>query len=826
LGRGGMGEVYRAEDMKLRQTVALKFLPERHDHDEEWLNRLYHEVSNARRVSHRNVCRVYDVGEFEGQHFISMEYVRGEELESLLKRIGRLPEDKAVETARQLCAGLAAIHDKEILHRDLKPSNVILDERGNVRITDFGLAVVADEIRSRGVVAGTPAYMSPEQLEGRSLTTKSDIYSLGLVLYELFTGRRPFESSSLPELIRLRTRDNTPISLNSLVKNLDPVIETTVLRCLERDPDRRPASALQVAAALPGGDPLAAALAMGETPSPELVAAASKEGTLRPSVALTCVALIVVLTTVSLFLADRVKSNRLIPLGKSPEVLRERASEINRRLGYTQPPVDTAIGWLRSDFVPYIRANDSSPSRWDQLEQGQPAGILFWYRESPRYLVTNFLTNTRVETFDPEMDVSGMTMTYLDPDGRLYYFESVPTQVEDRPSTLRQLDWGALFVEAGLNINDFSATNPRWTGPSACDTRAAWTGTYPARPDIPIRIEAAAFHGLPVYFQVIEPWTVPIRMEASPARLDESIFQAIFVTFVLGALIVGGILAWRHIQTGIGDRKGAFRLSAVIVAAAVFRCIVRSSHVPTFGEFYVLWMTAMQALLLAGLFWLFYMSLEPLVRRWWPQRIISWSRLLAGGWRDPLVGRDILIGSLAGMIFPIGLFSSTVISKWLGLPPDLIWFNPQTLSGVRVALGEFALLNFALDIFFSLGFLFLFVIFYIFLRREWLATALVWTFLTVMLALGFGNSPVINFITAAICAALGVFVLRRFGFLAFTVMGTVPDVFLAFPMTTDSSAWYFDVTLLGVGILALLVIYAFHTSLGGQKLFDRTLIPE
>jgi serine/threonine protein kinase len=130
-----MGEVYRADDLKLKQPVALKFLPEALSADGAALARFHQEVSVARQISHRHVCRVYDVAEADGFHFISMEYVRGEELSSLLKRIGRLPEDKAVETARQLCAGLAAVHDAGVLHRDLKPANVMLDERGDVRIT-------------------------------------------------------------------------------------------------------------------------------------------------------------------------------------------------------------------------------------------------------------------------------------------------------------------------------------------------------------------------------------------------------------------------------------------------------------------------------------------------------------------------------------------------------------------------------------------------------------------------------------------------------------------------------------------------------------------
>src|SRR5205085_12641632 len=162
LGRGGMGEVYQAEDLKLEQPVALKFLPPTLAADGAALARLHREVRVARQISHRNVCRVYDIGEAEGQHFLSMEYVRGEELSSLLRRIGRLPADKAVEVARQLCAGLSAAHEAGVLHRDLKPANVMLDERGNVRITDFRLALPAAELRETEAIAGTPAYIAPD----------------------------------------------------------------------------------------------------------------------------------------------------------------------------------------------------------------------------------------------------------------------------------------------------------------------------------------------------------------------------------------------------------------------------------------------------------------------------------------------------------------------------------------------------------------------------------------------------------------------------------------------------------------------------------------
>jgi serine/threonine-protein kinase len=191
-GRGGMGEVYRAEDLKLGQLVAIKFLPESLSEDASTLARFHSEVRIARQVSHPNVCRVFDIGDADGTPFLSMEYVDGEDLASVVRRIGRLSPDKATEIARQICAGLAAAHERGVVHRDLKPANVMLDNAGKIRITDFGLAGIAASIQGADIRAGTPAYMAPEQLAGKEVTTKSDIYSLGLILYEILTGKRAF----------------------------------------------------------------------------------------------------------------------------------------------------------------------------------------------------------------------------------------------------------------------------------------------------------------------------------------------------------------------------------------------------------------------------------------------------------------------------------------------------------------------------------------------------------------------------------------------------------------------------------------------------------
>lgn len=358
LGRGGMGEVYRADDLKLGQPVALKFLPPGLERDARRLDRFLNEVKLARLVSHPNVCRVYDVDEVPptesggsgqaGQHFLSMEYVDGEDLASLLRRIGRLPGDKAVELARQLCAGLAAAHEQGILHRDLKPANVMIDGRGRAKITDFGLAGLPDTIRGAEVRVGTPAYMAPEQLSGKEVSVRSDVYSLGLVLYELFTGKRAFRAEDRADLARQQT-ESTPTSPSSHVGDLDPAVERIILRCLERDPSQRPGSALAVSAALPGGDPLAAALAAGETPSPELVAAQGSANAMSPPVALALAVLIVAGVVLAGFLSSGNALRSHLPLDKPPAAMVDRAQEIIQAFGYTEEvyaePRDTAFGY-------------------------------------------------------------------------------------------------------------------------------------------------------------------------------------------------------------------------------------------------------------------------------------------------------------------------------------------------------------------------------------------------------------------------------------------------------------------------------------------------
>src|SRR5512139_2537766 len=339
LGRGGMGEVYRADDLKLGQSVALKFLPPKLADDPVRRERFFAEVRITRQLSHPNICRVYDIGEIEGRHFLSMEFIDGEDLSSLLKRIGYLSNEKALDIARQLAAGLAAAHERGVLHRDLKPANIMLDGHGRVRITDFGLAIAVEDETQAVEIAGTPAYMAPEQLAGKGATVRSDIYSLGLILYEICTGKKAFTATTLAEL-REQKETRTPKAPSEIRQSIDPVVERLIQRCMERDPNARPSSVTQLALALPGGDPLAAALAAGETPSPEMVAESGGKEGLRRAVAWSLLAFIIAGMIAVLAINDRIMLHRRIPFENPPEFLVVHAQEIIRKAGYTEKLAD------------------------------------------------------------------------------------------------------------------------------------------------------------------------------------------------------------------------------------------------------------------------------------------------------------------------------------------------------------------------------------------------------------------------------------------------------------------------------------------------------
>ncbi len=818
-----MGEVYRADDLTLGQAVALKFLPDEAARDEGLLDRFRNEVRIARRVSHPNVCRVYDVGDVEGQTFFTMEYVDGEDLASLLRRIGRLPPDKALDIARQLCAGLAAAHTKGVLHRDLKPANIMLDGRGQVVITDFGLAGVADDIRGNEIRSGTPAYMAPEQLAGKEVTTRSDIYALGLVLYEVFTGKRAFAES--PAKLVGGHADRTPSRPSSMLKDLDPIVEKVILRCLEAEPSARPATALAVAAALPGGDPLAAALAAGETPSPQLVAASGETAGLRPRTAVACLAAVLLGLTFSFYFSVHYSALEKMRLELTPEVLTQKSREIITRLGYEGRPTDSAFDLdYNGDFQDYVEKNDKPP-HWDAVLGARPSLLQYWYRQSPDSLVaSNFrdqqLTPGIVTRADPPTVLSGMINVELDPQGRLTYFQAIPPQKreekENATTPAASFDWNILFTAAGLDPSKLQAAQPTWTSLAESDARMAWTGTWPGTTRS-LRVEAAAFHGKPVFFSLIGDWSKPERMKSTEKESLGQRLSRIVGFLVFGSLLVGSVfLARRNYRQGRGDREGAFRLAAAMFILEMGLWLCRS-HFATFGGTFGLFIIAVSTgLFVSGVTWLLYLAVEPWVRRHWPQTIISWSRLLSGQARDPLVGRDILFGVVLGVVWILVFQIRYIPMMRMGASPGL--FSTDALMGGREALGAW-LQQWPQSIQTTLIFFFVLFGLKVLLRKEWIAAIV---FVAIFaLPRGLSSTYMAVEIPAQILVyAIAVLIVLRFGLVPLACAIFTINLMANVPFSSDFSAWYMTTSIFALLSVVALAGWGFYHSLGGEPLWQ------
>ena len=240
LGKGGMGKVYRVEDTKIREEIALKLIKPEISTDEKTITRFRNELKVARRISHRHVCRMFDLGDDNGTHYITMEYIDGEDLKNLIRRVGRLDTDTVIKIAKQICEGLSEAHRLGVIHRDLKPANIMIDRDGNVRIMDFGIArfLRTEGITGSGVMIGTPEYMSPEQAEAGEIDHRSDIYSLGILLYEMVTGALPFVGDSAIS-IALKHKTEAPSDPRMHNAKASDDLCGLILKCLQKEKEQR-----------------------------------------------------------------------------------------------------------------------------------------------------------------------------------------------------------------------------------------------------------------------------------------------------------------------------------------------------------------------------------------------------------------------------------------------------------------------------------------------------------------------------------------------------------------------------------------------------------
>ena len=775
LGAGGMGEVYRAEDTKLGQTVALKFLPARLERDAVLLARLHDEVRLGRQISHPNVCRLYDIVESDSAHFVAMEYVDGEDLSRLLRRIGRLTPDKAVDFARGIAAGLAAAHAKGILHRDLKPANIMIDSRGDARIMDFGLALAAGE--DDGTISGTPAYMAPEQLEGQPASVQSDLYALGLVMYELCTGKRAHNARTMPERIRdLSSGIATP---SSHIRDLDPAVERIILRCLANDPDQRPASAREVILALPGGDPLAAALAAGETPSPRVVAAAGAEGTLKPWQAWTMLGIIAVLMTVSVAF----RASTAPKLDKPAEVLWSRASTILETLGI--PAKGSPIR------QPYVTTGPS-PHRF---RAAYGPSLEVW---RPMATSTN---------------APGWAAIEVDERGRLAALLAAPqTDWKEKP-----LDWRPLLAAAGVDAASLRPVAPRAVPAAPLDARAAWVGAY-VEGRTPVRLEAAAWKGTPVFFAVSAADDRPAPPPAFGNPNADRLMNVLELIMLAGA----ALLAVRNVRSRRGDRQGAFRgaLAVFIIglAGTFFHMSARGGPLVALGDPVYLFGAATKFALYA---FVAYLALEPYARRRWPELLIAWARLVAGRVRDPLVARHVLIGIIGGFLHLLLSTTSRPLAAVLdGRPADPQPFVIGNLWDALTALTLGAVGAFAAGALLMVTL----VIFTMLLRKRALAGAVLTLILITFLCMSVVQRPA-SLPGYVVIALMLAFLTLRYGPVALGVTQGTFFALLGAPLL-PGAGWATASAPVTIAAVIALALWAFHTSLGGQPMFSASLLDE
>ena len=583
-----------------------------------------------------------------------MEYIDGEDLKTLLHRIGRLPNDKGIEIAQQLCAGLAAAHSAGVLHRDLKPANVMIDGNGRARITDFGLASQSTDGKNDIVgMSGTPAYMAPEQFLRGETSIQSDLYSLGVLLFEVFSGDKLHQVATVAELRNLHEANGGSTVPNLGGRDVDATVLSAIRRCLDSEPHARPTTANQLAASLPGGDPLGVALAAGETPSPELLAASGGDGVLPPGRATAILFGYFVLLGIAVFLINLGSIPRKLGTeALKPEVLRHESQKILRSFGHSE------LSFFDCGFFDQSSRLNTAKNELGQqefqriwaLEERPFDGLEFWCRSSPDRLVNTelqvFIENDSfgVDLESPGWNVPGMTGLKLSPSGRLRWYRAVPRAGTSHSEDKSEIDWYSSFPQS-LTGFDLKALKPAsWARmpPDAFDEYMAWEGTWPST-GVPLRVHAAAVHGQPIFFEVISPWPAGESERVEPMMAWVYFFVDVFV-FALGY--------WNY-RNGRGDRRAANGLAIYVCCMSIISTILLATLDPPPYIMHILILIFVRSAGVAAFIWIQYMAIEPHMRKHWPEALLSWSRVFHGVRLSPRIGRDVLYGATAAVVVTV-----------------------------------------------------------------------------------------------------------------------------------------------------------------------------
>jgi serine/threonine-protein kinase len=417
-----------------------------------------------------------------------------------------------------------------------------------------------------------------------------------------------------------------------------------------------------------------------------------------------------------------------------------------------------------------------------------------------------------------------MALVRLDPTGRLTHLVVVPPSADEATSA-QAPDWDALLARAGFDPSAWKTAAPDRNPPVYADARAAWEGTWPNRPDLPVRLEAAALRGKPVYFEAIYPWTRPPRIV--PTLLTATERAALVPVFlILAAMIVGAtVFAQRNMRAGRGDRRGALRLSGFVFAAMCASWFFGERHIATLWEIALLLTALSWALLAAAFCWVGYLAVEPFLRRRWSELLVTWTRVVAGEFRDPLVGRDVLIGCAAGCLMAIWGIGMLLVPEWLGLTPEVV---PADLLGAAYAVREAVPLliwRLAQSVMTGLAGVFLLLLLRLALRSRPAAVAAFVLGVSVFAAAASAHFW-ITFFAAAVMNVMFALLIVRVGLLAAVVAFYVSGLFMFFPVTGDLRAWYAGSGMTALLVLAALALFGFTTALAGRPALGRAALEE